>query len=723
MLVTILATLFVLVSNTFLLGRSFFKKSNSLVRVNLKLLAINFEIFLVAWLVYLSLSVTTPEIINFIPFSKVSSLLIVYLSTTTLALTFFLTGEIYRDLTSVLVLRHFYLIVNLIFLTYFLGEKTGFLNHLIQNPSIDFFKSFYAIQIIFFLTNSFLILKSNYSTEPKHQNQLLIRNGLLCLPAIVFLGFQVFLPIHYKNGLWLSTLIIFISSYLWILNEFTKDHNPFKALIKKLNKGLLPINEALIFMDLKGQIQFTNFSARSLFPNFKLQTSVTDYFPFLNQACLLSVGPQDKKTYDLKQLNQYFLLSLSRLTFNREFIGYQAMVVDASSLVLAKLEAENANKAKSNFLMKISHEIRNPLNAILGFSEILEQHQNLGSENSLRHIKQEAHYLKELVGTLLEFSEIVRGKNKPSYTIFDLKETLLDIVSVMVPRFLGKGITLTSEISTDCPHQVFGDPKSLKQILFNFLENAYKFTASGRVILKESGSFSKTFSASGEKKYMAFFEVIDEGIGVPEFKRPFLFTDYSQETFTKVPEEGHGLGLLISKELSEALGGSVHYSDRPSGGSIFSLNLPYKLLPQSAVSFKNESLAPQEEIVHQGHILIAEDHLANRELTRLLVSHWGFTCDEAENGMIALGLYKKNHYDLLLADVHMPVMNGLELAFQIRELEKNSKSHLPIIALTGHAASALEIDSHYIDDFLIKPIASSSLKNQLDKWMKAKKFS
>jgi len=383
----------------------------------------------------------------------------------------------------------------------------------------------------------------------------------------------------------------------------------------------------------------------------------------------------------------------------------------------AKASAESANRAKSEFLTTMSHEMRTPMNAILGMADLLSESPLREEQRDYVRVFQKAGAnLLDLINDILDLSKVESGHVDLESIGFDLGVLLERVIEMMDSRARDRGLSLTLEILPDVPLGLVGDPNRLRQILINLIGNALKFTERGSVKLRvecEPGS-----AGLGEVQDWLRFNVVDTGIGIATDKIEMIFERFTQaDSSTTRKYGGTGLGLPISKGLVELMGGHLGCSSEVGKGSTFYLSAPFEIhksgarAPEETDAIASPAQGPARALPAR-RILIAEDSEYNVVLIRAYLKNSGFLLDVAENGMIAVEKVKADRPDLILMDLQMPVMDGLEATRAIRQWEaKAGVKPTPILALTAHAAGegvgrTLEAGC---DEHLTKPIKRATL--------------
>jgi PAS domain S-box-containing protein len=392
----------------------------------------------------------------------------------------------------------------------------------------------------------------------------------------------------------------------------------------------------------------------------------------------------------------------------------------------AKLIAEKANFAKSAFLANMSHEIRTPMNAIIGLNHLLRR-AGVTPAQAIRLDKIEgaSRHLLSIINDVLDLSKIEAGKLQLECADFDLSVVVSNIISIIGESARDKGLYIDIEID-DVPFLLFGDPLRLHQILLNYLSNAIKFTDTGAVIVR-----AKLLEDSHDE-LLVRFEVSDTGIGIEPDQIDRLFKVFEQlDISTTRKYEGTGLGLAITKRLAQLMGGEVGVESTLGKGSTFWFTARLQrghggIIPLPPLSLQKitTNAETQLQVDHNGaRILLAEDNAINREVVVELLQCVGLEVDTAENGLEALEKTKVNDYDLILMDIQMPVMDGLQAIRAIRDQPKWATK--PILVMT---AGVFDQDRHAcmevgVNDFVAKPVEPDLFYSTLLKWLSIPKLS
>lgn len=415
-----------------------------------------------------------------------------------------------------------------------------------------------------------------------------------------------------------------------------------------------------------------------------------------------------------KSIDNIFLLSIGLLSLLLITIMYNLWKIYKNENYLINYSQQAAQYAisKSRFLANMSHEIRTPLNSVIGFSEQLCQGKlNDQQTEQVNAIRSSSVMLLDVVNDILDFSKYETGKvsfDKINFVPFDAINDVFNGISIQANK---KGIELKNEISFKRNLCFSGDSLRLKQVVMNLLSNAIKFTDKGSVTLKaEVVSITK-------KNSLLKVQIIDTGIGIGAENIAMIFDEFAQVYYssTKIKQKGTGLGLAICKKIVEFQGGQIGVSSELGKGSIFSFEIPYETCqPESVLESKNVNMIKGGDLEGK-RILLADDNKMNILLAQTVLKKYKLAIDVAYDGKEAFALFENNTYDLILTDIQMPEMGGVELTAIIRAYHDQNKAKVPILGVT---ANVLQEDrKKYIEsginDLVLKPFSEKELIDKI----------
>jgi signal transduction histidine kinase/CheY-like chemotaxis protein len=408
-----------------------------------------------------------------------------------------------------------------------------------------------------------------------------------------------------------------------------------------------------------------------------------------------------------------FTISASRRAYKNSNQNIRLRIeadIREDALRKAKNEAEHANEAKSIFLSNMSHELRTPLNAILGYTQLLRHDGSISSkqQENIKEIDDAGKLLLELVNQVLDLSSIEEGNLRISIEDVPLETALQECKSLIQPMADENHIRL--DFITDCAEYVKADHTRLKQVILNLLSNAIKYN-------HENGMVNVRCHYAAENRVRIIVE--DNGFGIPQDRLDSLFAPFTRLEINPKKIEGTGIGLAISKKLTEMMNGTLNVQSELGQGSTFWIELESSKISDNC----DKSLAQRDlftqfdtsETTERRKILIVEDNPSNLKLISNQLRILGYKADLASNGKEGLNMFRSNNYTLVLTDCNMPIMDGYELAIEIRK----ENDQIPVIALTADAFPERENEclSAGMNDRIIKPVNLQKLENTIQKWI------
>lgn len=391
-----------------------------------------------------------------------------------------------------------------------------------------------------------------------------------------------------------------------------------------------------------------------------------------------------------------------------------ALVQMNEQLLLSKEKAEESTRLKSEFLANMSHELRTPMNAVIGMTELaLGTELNEEQRSYLTAVSSSAESLLGIISDILDFSKVEAGKLDLEQVTFDLRKATWETLNSLRVRADEKGLDLLCDIDGDVPETVVGDPGRLRQVMVNLVGNAIKFTADGEIAIRAA------LDSVGLGGPVIHFTVSDTGIGIPAEAQEKIFAAFTQaDGSTTRKYGGTGLGLAICRQLIELMSGRIWVESEPERGSTFHFTVKFNVTAAALLATPAPTvLLDSSRKIGIVRILLAEDNRVNQKLAVTLLRKRGYTVEVANDGREALAKWKEGAFDVILMDIQMPEMGGLEATAAIRKEEAARGMHTPVIAMTAHAMKGdrERFLSSGMDGYVAKPVKPAVLYDAIEK--------
>ena len=562
-----------------------------------------------------------------------------------------------------------------------------------------------------------VLCHKHWKTAEGRDKQILGKLSVTSMVADMIIVLSIF------DGVYPYDLVpMIITVFTIVIGFLIYKYGLFSTLDIAKENLIVDVEEGVIVRDMEGNFQYANPKAYELIPQLRYADKKS-----IEKAIDRFVG--NAKTDTIRFNGRFFKLNNRVLEDEKQTVGHMITFFDITDLLennkkmeQLKIEADNANYAKSNFLANMSHEIRTPINAVLGMDEMILRESS--EENIIEYatsIKRAGESLLSLVSDILDFSKIESGKMTIIDEPYNVKELIKDIINTFTLRMRQKGLSFITEIDENIPKVLVGDEVRIKQIALNILSNAFKYTKEGYVKLKISSE------VKGSKCILAF-SVEDTGSGIKKEALEKLFA-----TFERIDEkknrhiEGSGLGLNITKNLLKMMGSDIQVKSVYGRGSIFFFDLEQRVSDYEPIGMMD--IEDVKVDINQGsedtftaphaRMLVVDDNLVNLSVMKGLLKRTQATVEMASSGAEAVKMTKDREYDLIFMDHLMPEMDGIETMIRIKGMETNPNRNTPCIVLTANAISGAKekyMEAGF-DEYMTKPVNMDLLENNLRKFL------
>jgi len=534
------------------------------------------------------------------------------------------------------------------------------------------------------------------------------------------------------NNLIRAQLLTLMGRYHMGINELERAKTHFEEAIQRVEKDTLILEGSLVYKEyanllFKQESYKEAFLALEKYNKFNSQIFEKERLSQILSANVKFEVSQYQKDLEISKNEQLFkdelietsrekmvvssifsiiliiiLITLYRISRSRRKLN-KNLLEKNKELLIAKEEAERLSVLKTKFFSTISHELRTPLYGVIGLTSILMDDKTLTNhENDLKSLKFSADYLLALINDVLQMNKMESNLLKLENLSFNLNDLMHSIVKSFEFTRLQNKNSIHLDIDSNISYNLIGDPVRLSQILMNVVGNAMKFTERGNIWISTKLVEDKKGSAK------IYFEIKDDGLGIPKNKQQIIFEEFSQLKSENYNYQGTGLGLPIVKKLLLLFNSDIHLESEEEKGSVFSFEIEFKkaaagIADNGIETIKDESTFQESE---GRRILIVDDNRINQVVTQRILEQKSFICEICDNGLDAIEKVRNSYYDLVLMDVNMPGITGMEATVKIREFNKD----IPVVALTALEIEEIREDIYKsgMNDIIIKPYDTST---------------